>query len=93
MLDWGDGIIYMNSVYNKIDRLSKRILKLRQEQYLLRKSLADKCVHPNPENWKWEHDNGYGKQTMIDGLRCKYCGAEKRWLSSSYWTRDGEMLL
>ena len=39
-------------------------------------------------DWQWEHDNGYGRQTMIDGKRCGICGATKNWVSDTYWHKN-----
>lgn len=62
--------------------------------WLARKALGNKCQHP-PEHVvesPWEHDNGYGRQSMIVGLRCVLCKARKDFQAQGYWTRDGEML-
>lgn len=40
---------------------------------LLRKHLQGNCDHSETEDYKWEHDNGYGRQTMITGKRCVFC--------------------
>lgn len=31
------------------------------------------CDHPKTEDYIWEHDNGYGRQSMTKGKRCTYC--------------------
>jgi hypothetical protein len=50
------------------------------------------CTHPNPTTWTWEHDNGYGKQSKVEGQRCGLCGAIKHWASSSLWlTREDQV--
>ncbi len=37
--------------------------------------IKDECWHPPDmrKEYKWEHDNGYGKQTMITGHICRIC--------------------
>jgi hypothetical protein len=39
------------------------------------------CTHPKKhlETFRWEHDNGYGRQSMHEGLRCVLCRAECRY--------------
>lgn len=37
------------------------------------------CDHTGAESYKWEHDNGYGRQTKIEGKRCVYCGFVDHW--------------
>lgn len=44
----------------------------------LRAAIKD-CTHPVTDEFKWEHDNGYGRQKMLPGLRCKLCLKENRW--------------
>lgn len=50
------------------------------------------CEHP--ESYRvdctWEHDNGYGRQTMVTGSRCNLCGAKQSWKGSSGWSRREE---
>lgn len=38
-----------------------------------------RCTHKYREDYKWEHDNGYGRQTMITGERCLSCDARNAW--------------
>lgn len=37
------------------------------------------CDHSKPEPYKWESDNGYGRQRWITGQRCTYCGYVDLW--------------
>lgn len=43
------------------------------------------CSHPLREPFEWEHDNGYGRQSMNDGERCLVCGKQNRWPGSGSW--------
>lgn len=54
----------------------------------LRAKLGKSCTHPMESqfDFQWEHDNGYGRQTMVTGVYCKLCLAEKHWKTSSLWT-------
>ena len=64
------------------------------EAALLDVLIAKGCDHRKTEEYKWETDNGYGKQSIVTGIRCKYCHAEKSWGDhQSYWVRNGEMLV
>jgi hypothetical protein len=53
--------------------------KLHQEREDARAQILEFCTHP--EEWrrayKWEHDNGYGRQHMREGIRCGLCLAEQ----------------
>lgn len=50
------------------------------------------CKHPSfaVVDYTWEHDNGYGKQSMVTGERCMICRSEKHWKSSSNWMSHAE---
>jgi hypothetical protein len=41
--------------------------------------LRTSCDHSKQENYIWEHDNGYGRQTKIIGKECCYCGCVDLW--------------
>lgn len=47
---------------------------------------AEGCDHPAEHRrpWKWEYDNGYGRQSWADGERCDLCDMHKRWVSSNW---------
>ena len=63
------------------------------EAALLDVLLAEGCDHYKTKEYTWEHDNGYGRQSKVVGIRCVHCGAEKSWNSQGYWTRNGEMIV
>lgn len=44
-----------------------------------RSALAKDCDHPMRyvDDYSWEHDNGYGRQTMRTGKLCGICHAVK----------------
>lgn len=44
----------------------------------LREALGE-CTHPVTTEFQWQHDNGYGRQKMLPGLRCTLCLKENRW--------------
>jgi hypothetical protein len=47
----------------------------------LKNRLATGCPHPKEhvKPYQWEHDNGYGRQSMVDGKHCSICGAIDSW--------------
>jgi hypothetical protein len=47
--------------------------------------IKEGCDHSINSPYKWEHDNGYGKQTKIDGFRCDVCGALDSWGTGKFW--------
>lgn len=57
---------------------------------LLKKDLSVNCDHPEDfvSPYRWEWDDGYGKQKMMDGKRCTICLKVKRWDSSSIWSDE-----
>ena len=44
------------------------------------------CTHPpeRRDSYRWEHDNGYGRQTMYTGVMCKLCGAKDPWSNGHF---------
>jgi hypothetical protein len=56
----------------------------------IRAELAKTCEHPSSvvTDFTWEHDNGYGRQSMVTGQRCTVCRAEKRWKNHGSWTTE-----
>ena len=46
-----------------------------------RAALRSNCSHEirYTAPYRWEHDNGYGRQRMVDGEYCKACGKEWPW--------------
>lgn len=60
-----------------------------QEITCIQKRLQAKCEHPqgSRQEYKWEHDNGYGQQTMMTGHQCKDCGLRNNWPNmSNIWS-------
>jgi hypothetical protein len=45
----------------------------------LRKKVTLQCQHKRTEDFTWEHDDGYGRQTKCPGKRCLLCLKENRW--------------
>ncbi len=60
-------------------RASRRWSEARQE---LRHDKT--CTHSKTEMYTWEHDDGYGRQSLRQGRRCVACGAVDRWGGSSF---------
>lgn len=74
----------------KYEALLKECIRSSKEFRAYQKNLSKSCDHPDRYvmDWQWEHDNGYGRQTMIDGKRCGICGATKNWVSDTYWHKN-----
>lgn len=53
----------------------------------VRARVGKQCPHPEPyhKSYLWEHDDGYGRQRMVSGIRCDLCGATRPWASMSHW--------
>lgn len=47
------------------------------------------CTHPEEYRgeYRWEHDNGYGRQRWVTGDRCGLCGAKRAWKGHGVWIR------
>jgi len=83
------------AVYDAIEQSIRVSKKAHAKTEAARKALGKECTHPVEAQmpYQWEHDNGYGVQSQHEGIRCRLCGAEKAWKSSSYWTsQNGEYL-
>lgn len=65
----------------------KREKEIDAEIEAARKELGKACSHSETEAFRWEHDDGYGRQSMCNGLRCLICGRENRWpgIGSRSW--------
>ena len=52
----------------------------------LRAELAVDCTHPGEfvEAYRWEHDNGYGRQSWHTGKICTICRATDLYLTGSF---------
>lgn len=50
------------------------------------------CKHPSSavSTYQWEHDNGYGRQSMVDAERCNICRSEKHWKGMGGWMSRAE---
>lgn len=71
--------------YARLKRLAAAASAKVEEQ---RKMLAADCQHPTEfvQDYEWEHDNGYGQQTMHTGLSCTICRKVNRW-KQGLWHR------
>lgn len=58
-----------------------RVRKLQMEIEYLVTELQGVCDHSDTEDYRWESDNGYGRQSKQTGRRCVYCG----WID--FWSR------
>lgn len=57
----------------------KKITDLYVKAWDLENALKGVCDHSSSKEYRWEHDNGYGRQTMISGRICVYCRAIDPW--------------
>ena len=71
---------------NTVKELKERLTQAHSEAFLLsvkiaglRNKLREICDHSDTEPYEWEHDNGYGRQTMIIGKRCVHCWFVDLW--------------
>jgi hypothetical protein len=46
---------------------------------VMRVAITKTCRHTQTTEFKWEHDNGYGRQSQHVGLRCVFCLKVNRW--------------
>lgn len=49
--------------------------------------IEEGCTHPVTCPYIWEWDSGYGRQKMIEGLRCVFCRATKGWKNMGIWSK------
>lgn len=59
--------------------------KVMTEHYALIEQLQGICDHSEVEDYKWEHDNGYGRQSDHVGKRCRFCGWIDRWNDGKFY--------
>lgn len=45
----------------------------------LRAEISKDCRHAQTEEFNWEHDDGYGRQSRHTGLRCVFCLKVNHW--------------
>lgn len=64
-----------------IKRLQRRHKTIRKRQSALyseiqgiKEQLQGICDHSETTPYVWEHDNGYGRQSSMAGVRCVFCG-------------------
>lgn len=76
------------------ERLLAKSIKASQTFRAYKAKLALTCDHPDAyvEDWKWEHDNGYGRQNWNIGKQCTICHATKSYTSDTRWCRDGRVV-
>lgn len=72
----------MRRAFHKRERALETAIKAEQKK-------LRSCSHSMTESFRWEHDDGYGRQSMNDGLRCLVCGKENRWPSLSGESSEG----
>lgn len=72
----------------------RELLDIRRELRVLNRyanalveEIALTCTHPTPEPWEWEHDNGYGRQSMVQGEQCSWCRKRRRWKGHGEWSK------
>ena len=81
----GNEMSSVKSIQKELLKKKETITKLYKEIYELEKELhADTtgkniCDHSKTEEFHWEHDNGYGRQSKMTGKRCVYCGWKDLW--------------
>jgi hypothetical protein len=72
-------------IQTQIDKNTVEMRRLSVETVFLRQGLrVVGCNHPVTEDYKWEHDNGYGRQTTISGKRCVHCLWVDLWNRGSF---------
>lgn len=64
----------MTALQRKLINKRKLLLRHYYEERSLVEQLQGNCDHSQTEEFKWEHDNGYGRQSMNTGHRCIFCG-------------------
>jgi len=66
---------------------TEKIRKLYQEINDIKGKMG-KCTHAFYHPYSWEHDNGYGRQSMHKGRRCSTCGAVDLWNDGGWVTQE-----
>ena len=72
------------SALKNLSKVSKRAGKRLSDA---REKLGDSCTHPEKHvtTYRWEHDNGYGRQKWLEGLFCNLCLRRKPWKTMGRW--------
>lgn len=85
----------MTAVKTEVKQTQQKLLRTREkikQLYELSSALVQKlqgtCDHSLVAPWDWEHDNGYGRQSMIKGQRCLYCGWVDWWNRGTFRNPD-----
>lgn len=62
-------------------------LRMAEKTKAARLALGAKCTHPEQdrEDFRWEHDNGYGRQSMHTGVQCKLCRRRSHYKTNLHW--------
>jgi hypothetical protein len=79
-------VVKAERALRRLEVLANRERKLAAERHEARRAILEYCPHP-PERrttYRWEHDNGYGRQSIHTGEQCGLCMARNRWPGSSY---------
>lgn len=74
----------VTALQRKLTQRSEKISQLYTEVSALVASLQGICDHAKTEDYRWEHDNGYGRQSMNAGKRCVFCGWISLWNNNSF---------
>jgi hypothetical protein len=84
------GSLYMNRkvLRNRLKRVQEKIEYFQKREESILEKLSADCPHEDTSIYQWEHDNGYGRQSNVNGRRCNICGAIKHWESSSNWLNE-----
>ena len=82
------------SQINKLARLEKESDAKRIELAEYKAKLSINCSHPSDRQtvYKWEHDNGYGRQSWQEGIQCGICRKIDLWNSGS-WNNRSELTI
>lgn len=77
----------------RIKKARERLDDLKHDLEKLQRKFHD-CDHSVTDKFTWEHDNGYGRQSLNNGLICKLCGKRCYYptLSSSWIYPDGRRM-
>jgi hypothetical protein len=62
------------TLQRKLIKKREKISQLYTEASAIKELLQGVCDHAKTEDYRWEHDNGYGRQSMTTGKRCVFCG-------------------
>lgn len=63
----------------QVSKIYARAKPIEAASAALVKQLRGICDHPETEDYPWEHDNGYGRQTKMAAQQCVFCGGVCFW--------------